>query len=262
VAQILALHLWETGEVPETEVDLPRRLKYQVSRALSGVVLTPSTLRTFIAAFDMRPDAADLWTALTGADPGRFVVLTPDASAERLPAQFGLYTTVSSHDWHRLGPDGLPASNRTLQVIRAVQPVDRYTYRFDTNAAVVEVIRGGTASSVRPMGDDGLFAVDIELSRRLTPGETISLEYETTFAYRIPPPPEFRRATQWRAGNVTMDVKFHPHRLPHEVRWSVWERLDDVSPSRVLPVELGSDHTAHRHLDAVEGAVVGFEWDF
>jgi hypothetical protein len=36
VAQVLACHLWDAGEVSESDVELPRRLKDTVSRALGA----------------------------------------------------------------------------------------------------------------------------------------------------------------------------------------------------------------------------------
>ncbi len=57
VARVLALHLWDSGERPDTEQDLARRLKDRVHRALGGEFLSRETLEWFIAAFAM--DGAD-----------------------------------------------------------------------------------------------------------------------------------------------------------------------------------------------------------
>ncbi|MEJ2577627.1 MAG: GNAT family N-acetyltransferase [Kineosporiaceae bacterium] len=64
VAQVLAHHLWDSGQVAETDRLLPRRLKDTVSRALSGRVLSARTLQLFIEAFEMTAqDAAGLAAA-------------------------------------------------------------------------------------------------------------------------------------------------------------------------------------------------------
>ena len=51
--------------------------------------------------------------------------------------------TLSLHDHHYLGPDGLPDRHRVIHVIEAlVDGVDRVPYRADTNALTVEVGQG------------------------------------------------------------------------------------------------------------------------
>lgn len=67
VCQVLARHLWSTGQEPQWDTQLPRRLKDRVSRALSGTGLGPSTLRLFIDAFELDAATEDrLWAALWG----------------------------------------------------------------------------------------------------------------------------------------------------------------------------------------------------
>lgn len=53
VAWVLALTLWDRGDVAESRRTLPRSLKDRVSRALSGQLVSPSTLALFVEAFDM-----------------------------------------------------------------------------------------------------------------------------------------------------------------------------------------------------------------
>lgn len=64
VAQVLAEWMWDSGEAPESDLRLPRRLKDRVSRALSGECLPPRTLHAFIQAFQIpAPVAERLWDA-------------------------------------------------------------------------------------------------------------------------------------------------------------------------------------------------------
>lgn len=56
VARVLALHLWEAGEVAESQLTLPRRLKDRVSRALAGRGVSMSTLQLFVEAFDLNAE--------------------------------------------------------------------------------------------------------------------------------------------------------------------------------------------------------------
>ena len=68
VARVLAEYLWDTGERPDADKDLPRRLRDRVGRALDGTVLSGETLRWFIGAFELDARTAEHLTHLrTGA---------------------------------------------------------------------------------------------------------------------------------------------------------------------------------------------------
>lgn len=53
VAWVLALTLWDRGEIPESRRTLPRSLKDRVSRALSGRLVSAGTLALFVDAFEL-----------------------------------------------------------------------------------------------------------------------------------------------------------------------------------------------------------------
>ncbi|AXH95423.1 hypothetical protein DV701_04125 [Ornithinimicrobium avium] len=53
VSWVLALELWDRGEMPESRRTLPRSLKDRTSRALSGRLISASTLTLFVDAFDL-----------------------------------------------------------------------------------------------------------------------------------------------------------------------------------------------------------------
>jgi hypothetical protein len=256
--------LWDSGEVSDTDVFLPRRLKDIVSRALSGQVLAPVTLRWFIEAFAMSPmDAAHLWALRSGRDPARLAIIRDDlATPMPTPPGRPRYHTVSLHEFHTVGADRLPVAHRTVHVVRAVDELRRYPYRFDTDAATVEVLRGGTASPLYWVPEDGLYGVDILLQRPLQPGQTASFEYRTLFSYRTPPPPEFRRGARKRVDNVELHVQFHPRQLPVQIWWGIWNDHKDLQPTYEEPAELEPDGSIHRYLDSLEGHVVGFRWHF
>lgn len=64
VARVLALELWDRGEVPESRRTLPRSLKDRTSRALSGRLISASTLALFVDAFDLsEQQEAELYAA-------------------------------------------------------------------------------------------------------------------------------------------------------------------------------------------------------
>lgn len=264
IAQVLADHLWEAGEVAETETDLPRRLKDRVGRALNGQFIAPATLRLFIEAFDMSSaDAHRLWALFMHAEPAGLSVLRRPAPGDGvLGAAPAGYETLVAHELHRIGADGLPAEHRTLQVIRALEPMDRYVYQFDTHAAAVEVLRGGRAGPVRRSAMSGLYGVELTLTSPLQPGETASLEYRTVFSYAEVPPPSFRRGTRRRIGSLELNVQFDLARLPARVWWGRWETIWADEPSGTEEVPLAPDGHVHRFLPTLDGEIVGFTWQW
>lgn len=257
VCHVIAEYLWDSGMHEETDLELPRKLKDRVCRALSGQSMSRATLRWFIEAFRMSSaDAAELIQLSSPARAG-------DTMLNGVPLEPGIlprrqHATVSLHELHRLGADGLPDSHRTLHVIRALEPMDRYPYLFDSDAATVHVVRGGRAG--RPYSlENGLTAVDIELAEPLRPGDTQSFEYITRFWYRTPPLPQYRRAAPGRIDSLDLRVQFHPLRQPAQVWWSVWRDLESP-PIYSDQVPIDSDGGVHRFLPHVESAIVGFRW--
>ena len=218
-----------------------------------------ATLRWFIEAFEMTPDDAATLLRLAGsADAGDTLI------GGRAVVRAGVlpprrHRTVSLRDCHRIGPDGLPESHRTVQVIRAEEELDRYPCVFDTDAACFRVVKGGRCGEPYALGD-GLFAIDILLDEPLAPGETTAVEYETTFWYRTPPPPEFRRAAVDRLTDVDLRVQFHHLRLPRRVWCSEWPTLD-APPARSESLRLDADKAVQRSFPTLERTVVGFRWE-
>ncbi|MFT4295103.1 MAG: hypothetical protein QM582_06795 [Micropruina sp.] len=259
ICQVIADYLVANGlQGTEGEV-LPRRLKDRVYRALAGRSLSLATLRWFIEAFSMTSDdAAALLRVAGSARSGDAVISPAVVKAGVLPPR--RHHTVSLREWHRVGPDGLPESHRTVHEIGTDDaPLERYPYIFDTDAAAVRVVRGGRCSEPYAL-NDGLFAVDILLDEPLLPGRTTVVECETVFWYRTPPAPEFRRAAIGRLQNVQMNVQFHQLRLPRRVWWSEWPALD-APPSVSDVVELDSEKSVGRSLPVIEQSVVGFRWE-
>jgi hypothetical protein len=260
VCRVLADWLFHEGYEVSSD-----SLKDRVARALHGEVLSPETLRWFIGAFDVPKEDADvLWARMLGTSATQVRAVTGLLELPSIRASIGKateYQTRSLHERHRLGTDGLPLDHRTSHVVEALSDgLDRYPYRFDTNAAAVEVMEGGTAGPLYRLSDE-LFAVDIVLARPLRAGETASLEYRTVFDYREPPTTEFRRAVLRRLESLKIRVEFHPNRLPSELYWAEWEGVDGPI-SRQEEVALDDQHSVHRYLTAVERAVVGFHWQW
>jgi hypothetical protein len=171
--------------------------------------------------------------------------------------------TLSLHDHHYVGPDGMPTRHRVIHVIEAiVDNVDRIPIRADTNAITIEVGQGfsGLAGPVyQPIAE--LFVVDMLLAKPLAAGDTATLEYSVGFHYAQTPPPEFRRVVRFFVENLDIRVEFHPDKLPRNVEWAVWDGLDGPIVERE-PVVLDSQFAVHRYLRLAEKTAVGFHWDW
>lgn len=265
VAEVLARYLWQHPRA-QGDIDvLPRQLKDTASRALSGKLLSKATLFLFMDAFGLgaleREQLLNLWEG-----SARVRVLSgPRAVRDDKASMLGSrrVKTLSLHDHHYVGPDGMPARHRVIHVIEAiVDNVDRIPVRADTNAVTIEVGQGfsGLAGPVyQPIAE--LFAVDMLLARPLAAGETATLEYWVSFHYGQRPPPEFRRVVQSFVENLDIRVEFHPDKLPANVEWAVWDGLEGPIVDR-QQVTLDSQFATHRYLRLAEKTAVGFHWDW
>ena len=265
VAEVLAHYLWEHPRA-QGDVDvLPRQLKDTASRALSGKLLSKATLALFMDAFGFGTFERERLLKLWEGSAQVRVLSGPRAIREDKARALGRpqIKTLSLHDHHYLGPDGLPERHRVIHVIEAVvDGVDRVPYRADTNALTIETGQGfsGLAGQVyQPMA--GLFVVDMLLAKPLAAGETATLEYSASFHYPAPPPPEFRRIVQTFVENLDIRVEFHPAKLPSNVVWAVWDGMDGPIVEREI-VTLDSQFAVHRYLRLAEKTAIGFHWDW
>jgi hypothetical protein len=273
VAEVLARYLWNHPRVAGDSEVLARQLKDSVARALSGTLLSRSTLSLFIDAFGIsNADAGRLWRLWEGS--GRISVLSgpramkADTEGE-LRSALGprRHQTVSLHDHGTVGSDGRIARTRTLQVVEAITDgLDRIPYLYDTNALTLEVGHGcGDVSGELKQISENVYATTIPLARVLSAGETISLEYVTTYSYPgnldDPHEREFRRAVMRRLENFDIRVEFHPDMRPARIWWAVWDGLDGEIIERE-PVSLSGQHEVQRYLRSVEKSVVGFRWSW
>jgi hypothetical protein len=265
VAEVLAHYLWGHPRA-QGDVDvLPRQLKDTASRALSGKLLSKATLALFMDAFGFGTFERERLLKLWEGSAQVRVLSGPRAIREDKARALGRpqIKTLSLHDHHYLGPDGLPERHRVIHVIEAVvDGVDRVPYRADTNALTIETGQGfsGLAGQVyQPMAE--LFVVDMLLAKPLAVGETATLEYSASFHYPVPPPPEFRRIVQTFVENLDIRVEFHPAKLPRNVVWAVWDGMDGPIVEREV-VSLDSQFAVHRYLRLAEKTAVGFHWDW
>ena len=271
VAEVLAGHLRNSPRGPADRGITPHQLKDTVSRALTGRLLSRPALSLFIAAFGFSEHEADrLWRLWNGS--ATISVLSgshavPMQTEEELAQALGprRHQTLSLHDHVYIGADGRTERARTMQVIEATAPgVDRIPFLCDTNVLTIEVGQGckELASQLRQIRSD-VFATEILLARTLELGETITLEYWTT--YRYPGDPSDPREREWRRAvlrhldNYDIRVQFHSGKLPAHVWWARWDGAEGAVLER-QEVSLDSQHSAHRYLRSFEKAVAGFFW--
>jgi hypothetical protein len=276
VAEVLARHLWDYPRRPGDHEILPRQLKDTASRALSGKLLSKSALRLFIDAFSIPAFERDqLWRLWEGSSRIR-VLSGPRSFAGRARAEIetalgpAVHRTLSVHDHHYVGAGGLPGRTRTLQVIEAITgDVGRIPYIYNTDALAVDLIQGCTGLGERfTEVTSGFFATDMLLVKTLGVGETLTLEYVTSFKYAKIPSGEmsgdlcqYRRAVRRRMENVDIRVEFDPEMLPRHVWWAVWDGV----AGKVIgqeDVALDGQNSAQRFLRFIENTVVGFHWQW
>lgn len=260
VSQVLADYLTDIGAMPAEQQSLPRSLKDTVGRALSGR-LTPQSLEWFIAAFEISAGHRDLLWRRFAEDQPEAARVADEPAPGRAPAPETAYRTVALDELHVVGADGVPHTHRSVQVIRALEPMTRYSYRFDTSAVAIDVVRGGRPGQVYATDIPGVWAVDIHLHDTVPAGQTAVLEYRTTFRYQDSPPPEFRRGLARTTGAVTLQVQFHPAKVPAQVWFGTWEALD-APPAGLTPQQVGPDHAVHWFGEDVHHALVGFTWQW
>ena len=273
VAEVLARYRWCHPRAKGDSELLARQLKDTVLRALSGKMLSNATLSLFIDAFGFSDAEARrlrrLWagsdriSVLTGPRAMRPEVMEQVAGVLGPPG----YQTVSLHDHLNVDEDGLVLRVRTLKVIESITGgLDRIPFIHDTDALTLEVGQGcaGVSGYLRRLEDD-VYATDILLAKTLALGETLTLEYWTTYHCLDAKPDEwqsqYRRAVMRRVESFDIRVEFHADRLPRTVWWGVWDGLDGDVISKE-PMSLDSQHSTHRFMRFLEKTVVGFFWDW
>ncbi|MBO0868957.1 MAG: hypothetical protein J2P15_10355 [Micromonosporaceae bacterium] len=233
-------------------------------RALAGSALHPDDLELFVSAFGLSDRHANRLRQLRQGAPQLRVLIGDERlkpEIDRLSAT--PHETVSVHDSHTIGPDGLPTEHESILVIRSVVPLlESVPYRFDTDEIVVQVVRGGRVAESMYRIAENVWGTDLVLDRPLRMGESALLQVHSTFCYRQPPAPEFRRGVLRSTQDLTMWVRFHPQRIPEHLWIARWDRLDQARIVEREPVELDSEFSARQRFGKVERAVVGFTWEW
>jgi hypothetical protein len=262
IAQVIADYLWESGERLDTDIELPRRLKDPIGRALTGVGISAQVLDWFIEAFRMESeDARLLRAALHDGLPTGIPVSNTLRPPQELPIP-QRHRTMAVFERRVIGADGAPVTHHANRAIKAeTEPVYFYPCRQFSGATEMIMLRGGTITARhKPPGSSPI--LEITLSTPLSVGQVGSLEYQANFPPGSGAVTEYRQVAHARANNVDIVVQFHRARLPTRVWWAVW---DDYRGGRILaeePVDLDSDGCVHRYLPYLENAAVGFRWEW
>jgi hypothetical protein len=234
-------------------------------QALAGTALRPTDMEQFILAFGFSARHAHRLRELRRGSPSVLAItdaLLPPGEVYR-HASPPHYDSLALHELHTIGPDGRPAEHETIQVIKATVPwLESVPYRFDTDELMVQVVRGGRVGDQVYRVNEIIYGVDIALTHPLAMGETTLLQLHTTFAYKQPPPPLFRRGVMRSTEDLTMWVRFHPQRLPARVWSARWDRIDQAHVIDQQPAELDSELSVHARFGRVEQAIVGFYWEW
>lgn len=271
VAEVIADRLRSVPNHAGDAQVMPYQLRETVAGALAGQRLSERTLELFVVAFGFAEHEAErLHRLLAGS--ARISVLSgshaiPSQAERDVDHALGprRHQTISLHDHVWVGADRRIDRVRTLHVIEAAGAgLDRIPFLCDTNVLTVDVGHGceQLSGEVRRIGDD-VFATGIILSRSLDLGETLTLEYWTTFRYPgdplDPAEREFRRAGMRQIQNFDIRVAFHHEQVPAQVWWARWDGVEgDVLDEE--PVTLDSQQSVHRYLRSLDKSVAGFYW--
>jgi hypothetical protein len=265
VCQVVAQYLWDAGERDETDTNLPRRLKDRVNRALTGRGMTLQTARWLTDAFELSPHDAQRVRELYSGDVPTSVIVgklaPPGPGNGTWPPR---HETTLLFEHHQVGRHGIPTHHHTQQTIRALTDgLARYQFRIDAPEAEVRVRRGGTAGPPHEIAD-GMRVVDIAFPHALRYGEEHFLDFWNIFHYREAPATEFRRGAHARVEHLDMRIEFHPDRQPARLWWATWHDYRDAAHSIADRQEIALDEegSAHRYLEAIEHAIVGFYWEW
>lgn len=241
-----------------------RALKDSVRRALAGELMTERTCGLFCDAFYFdrihRVALEAMRRGLSAPDVPPLVVVATPLPLSKL-TQLN-YATTQLQEWHTIGADGRPRRHSTVHVIQAlVDGLKAHPYTFDTNEATVAAVRGATSGPLMPTGEPNIYRVEFVFDQPLEKEQICEFEYTTEFHYSEDPPREFRRACPRPLDGLDLIVQFHRERVPSVVEWAVWASLDGPIVER-RPVELDPYLMVHAYHLRVDGAIVGFVWDW
>lgn len=265
VSQVLALYLWDSGLIAETELDLPRKLRDRVRQAIRGELLTHQTLSWFIEAFEFdAEDTHKIWDAFAGRSTTNlegngiaFSLRTPPVPLVK-PQQL---RTTALFSRYYVGVDRMLERIETSHIVIALEDrVDTFAYSPRDSVIEAEAVAGGTFSGFRE-SVPGFVGLEFKLDQPLLQGQCASLQYFTTHRSTSNPCTELRRAARKRMDNLDMRVVFSGA-YPTRAWWCVWDSYDEGEVVQATPVETTHRSELHQFVPYIEHSVVGFMWEW
>ncbi|MEV8372587.1 hypothetical protein AB0P21_07600 [Kribbella sp. NPDC056861] len=265
ISQVVALFLWDEGLKPDTDRDLPRRLRDRIRQALLGEQLGHETLTWLAGAFDFdAEDTRQVWSLFAGKNAidiegeGIAFTLRHPAIPIVLPQR---HRTIALFSRYFVGSDRSLYRVETSHVIAALEDrVTSFGYSPPDTVEEVTVDSGGRLVGLHA-SDPGFVGVEIELRPALMRGHHSSLQYSTTHRPEAQPSTEVRRAARKRIENVDLRVIFEG-RQPLRSWWCQWDEYAGGEPSQEIAVEPSSTAELHQFVPYLEQAVVGFRWEW
>lgn len=261
VARVLAEHLWESGQIDESDDQLPRRLKDTVARALSGRHLSPRTLRLFVEAFSIsQGHRAQLWRSLEnelgqhplGPVPGPSLARPGDPRARD-------WEPTLLHEQVSITPQGQLARRQVVLVVRALDLLTRVRLPVAPARERVVVRHGlmpGPAAT-------GAGCEDLQLAEPLPAGEAALLRYDLLPV--VAAPITEVRTDLDRVGassTVILQVHFHPGRLPGQVWRRRWPGQAPETSGERQATRLGPRHDVQQVVSGLCEGALGFSWQW
>jgi hypothetical protein len=268
VAEVLARFRHAPGDVSAEAM----KVRDTVSQALSGRRLTPLALQMFIDAFRFTDDdAGRAWRLWNGATTIRVLAGTraiPDHDERTVSGILGprRHRLLSLHDHIGVSAVGLTESLHVVEVVEALADgVDRIPFLPGTDVLTIEVGQGckDISGEIRQVTDT-LFLTHFLLARTLELGETLAVEYWVTWPAGSVSPDnprdrEYRRGVMGHVTSYDARIEFHPDCLPATLWWATWDGVEGGLLAHE-EVALDSQHSAHRYLNSMKKAAVGFYW--
>ncbi|MEO5928196.1 MAG: hypothetical protein ABIP96_06060 [Patescibacteria group bacterium] len=249
---------------PETETDLPRKLRDVIRLALQGKQLTHRTLSWLVEAFEFeKQDAHRVWNAFSGGsvtdlgETGISFTLRTDPVPLVKPQV--LRTTTLFSRYYINSAQSLSKIETSHVVVALENDVDTFAYSPRDTAYEALGIAGGTFVQFHE-SSAGFIGVEFKLDRPLRKGQHASLQYVTNHVDTNEPCTHIRRAVRKRMENIDIRVLFaNP---PKRAWWCAWDDYAEGRTVQEIEAAISPRSELHQFVPHAEEAVMGFRWEW
>lgn len=236
-------------------------LRDRSRRALSGEVLTASTLRLFSEAFGFTIAEQDRLWALLGreAEPVEGFGAAARAAYGGEPQVATLSRAVDL----RVGADRTSWTVRsTLTVQALVDGVHRFPLVQSHRDVRLVPVLGCRVEHGAADGADELVTHHAVFPRRLAAGDIHVYAYDTRYTARTDRRDRYVVGVATPTAVLAVQVGFTPPQLPARLRWRTWRSLELADEDVLTDQEvlLGPSHRASWTQQDVASGIGGFEW--